>query len=162
MPFDDPKDFIMTLPIKGEEFTFIAKLDSVLDDGFQVDPTLATGDFQSSTDGAAFTNIAIPVVTPVGSSSILVTVSTLQANGDTVEIKAKDQTSPIEWNEVSYIFELFDGSLEVVNDIIQGDITESSARVLINKKGTTTPVLDKVITGSLLNPDVTVNTREQP
>jgi hypothetical protein len=150
----------MALPIKGVEFTFIAKLDSVLNDGFQVNPTLATGDFQSSTDGAAFVNVAIPVVTPSGSSSVLVTVSAAAADGDTVEILAKDQTSPIEWNEVSYVFELFDGSLEVVNDILQGDITESSASVTIKRKGTSTVLVQKDITGSLLSTSVTVNTSE--
>lgn len=150
----------MSLPIKGVEFTFIAKLDSVLNDGFQVNPTLASGDFQVSTDSGAFVNTAIPVVTPAGSASVLVTISTSQANGDTVEVQAKDQTDPVEWNEVSYIFELFDGSLEVINDIIQGDIQESSARIIIKKKDTSDVVLDKKITGSLLSTSVTVNTSE--
>ncbi len=148
----------MSLPVKGQEFTFVAKLDSVLG-GFQVNPTLATGDFQASVDSGAFQNIPIPVVTPAGSSSVLVTVPALQADGDIVEIFAKDIAGD-EWKEVSYVFELFDGSLEVVNDILQGDITESSAKVTIKKKDTETILLEKDITGSLLSTDVTVNTRE--
>ena len=149
----------MTLPIKGIEFTFIAKLDSVLNDGFQVDPTMVTGDFQASTDSGAFTNLPIPVVTPANTSSVLVTVPAFQATGDTVEVRALDQAGD-EWNEVSYIFELFDGSLETVSDILQGDIAESSAQITIKKKGTATVVLQKVVTGSLLSPSVTINTSE--
>ena len=149
----------MSLPIKGEEFTFVAKMDSVAADGFQVNPTLATGDFQASVDSGAFQNIPIPVVTPAGSSSVLVTVPSAQANGDIVEIFAKDVAGD-EWNEVSYVFELFDGSIEVINDIIQGDIAESSVNVTIKKKDTEDIVLQKTITGSLLSPNVTVNTKE--
>lgn len=150
----------MTLPVKGQEFTFVAKLDSVVDPGFQVNPTLASGDFKASTDSGAFVNLPTPVVTPTGSSSVLVTVPAAQAQGDIVEVMAKDQSDPPEWIEVSYIFELFDGSLEVISDILQGDITESNVNVTIKKKGTSTVVLEKDISGSLLESTITVRTTE--
>lgn len=150
----------MTLPVKGQAFSFIAKLDSVLEDGFQVNPTLAVGDFQVSINSGPFVNTALPVVTPAGSSSVLVSVSAAQADGDTVEVLAKDQTSPIEWNEVSYVFELFGGSIEVVNDILEGDILESKTGLTINKKGTLSVLVQKRIEGSLLPASVTVKTTE--
>jgi len=45
-------------------------------------------------------------------------------------------------------------------DLLEGDHIETSLKSIINKKGTSTEILNKVIGGSLLNPQVTIITNE--
>lgn len=71
------------------------------------------------------------------------------------------EASPIYANE-SLLTPAIDPIGQEVLDILEGDHVENSIRLLINRKGTTIPVLDKLIKGSLLAPDVTITTEESP
>jgi len=67
----------MTDPLIGVAYTFTAYLDDALSPGMLcIDPPLAIGDVQVSLDNGALTNITtLPVVTPAGSSAVVVTLS---------------------------------------------------------------------------------------
>jgi len=150
----------MAEPVKGVAYEFPVGLDSVLVTGFQVNPTIAAGDFQISKDFGAFANLAtLPVVTPAGSTSVKVSLSALEMTADKILILAKDAAGD-EWEEMQAFIDAPAGSSETVLDIIEGDHIETSQTLVINKKDTTTPVLSKVITGSLLTDNVTIRTIE--
>ena len=150
----------MSEPVKGVAYEFPVGLDSILGLGFQVNPTLATGDFTISKDFGAFVNLAtLPVVTPAGSTSVRIVLSATEMNADKILIFAKDQTGN-EWEELQAFIDAPAGNSESVLDIIEGDHIETSQALIINKKNTSTPVLSKIITGSLLLNNVTIRTIE--
>lgn len=65
----------------------------------QVNPTIAAGDFQVSTDGAAFANLAtLPVVTPAGGRAVKISLSAGEMNGDTVVLQCVDAVGA-EWSD---------------------------------------------------------------
>ena len=64
---------------------------------FQVNPTIAAGDFQVSIDGGAFTDLTtLPVVTPSGSSTVKISLSAAEMTGDNIVVRAVDQAGS-EW-----------------------------------------------------------------
>ena len=150
----------MSESVKGQPNTIFIFLDSVLGSGFQVNPTIAAGDFQISLDGSTFSNLAtLPVVTPAGSVQVLISLSGAERNGNIAKILAKDQAGD-EWEEMSITDDIPISTAETAVDILEGDHIENSINLIINKKGTVTPVLSKKITGSLLIPSATIRTTE--
>ena len=153
----------MSQPVKGQPYDFFISLTDITDPVFFItNPTIATGDFKVSVDGGGLANLSqLPVVTPALSNVVKVSLSAGEMGGDKIVVVAKDALGD-QWGDILAFLDVESGTTQTVLDIIEGDHTESSIRLLVNKKGTTTPVLDKKITGSLLQPDITVNTREQP
>lgn len=150
----------MAEPVKGQAYEFPVGLDSVLGTGFQVNPTIAAGDFTISKDFGTFVNLAtLPVVTPAGSTSVKIALSAAEMTADKVFILAKDAAGN-EWEEMQAFIDAPVGTTDTILDIIEGDHIETSQTLVINKKDTTTPVLSKVITGSLLSDNVTIRTIE--
>jgi hypothetical protein len=90
-----------TIPIKNSEYIFYTPVISQADTNiFQVNPTIAPGDFRVSTDGGAFDNLATtPVVDPAGGVAIKVTVSAAEMNGDNVVVVGTDAAGG-EWQSV--------------------------------------------------------------
>ena len=151
----------MPVPVINTAYTFSVALADVSDpSSFKVSPTIAAGDFQTSLDGGAYANLAtLPVVTPSGSVSVLVSLSADEMNGAKVNVLAKD-VSGAEWQDLLMTIDIPTGSVESVHDIQEGDIVETSTGQTVNKKNTTTALLAKNITGSLLSPSVTITTKE--
>jgi hypothetical protein len=148
----------MAEPIKGLPWTFPITLDSVLNSGFQVNPTLSAGDFQISLDGSAFSNLAtLPVVSPAGSAQVLISLSGAERDADVALLLAVDQAGD-EWEQLAVQMDIPVSTSETAVDLLEGDHIETSSSLIINKKGTTTPVLSKTITGSLLPVTVTIRT----
>lgn len=89
-----------TLPKKNVAFTFYTALvDSGNRPDLKASATLAAGDVQVSTDGAAFGNIStLPVVTPAGGVAIKVDLDATEMNGDNVTVKFIDATGG-EWDD---------------------------------------------------------------
>lgn len=82
---------------------------------FQVNPTIAAGDFQVSIDGGAFNNPAtLPVVSPAGSKQIEIALSAAERNGDVITVIGSDQAGA-EWADV--FIELFTDT-ETVGGIV--------------------------------------------
>ena len=150
----------MAEPIKGIAYDFSIGLDSVLGTGFQANPTLAAGDFTISKDNGAFANLTtLPVVTPSGSTSVLVSLSATEMDADKIVIFAQDQADD-EWNEAQVFIDVPSGTSETAVDLLQGDHIETRTRMIINKKNTSTAILDKVVAGSLLSDNVTITTTD--
>lgn len=150
----------MAEPVKGVAYEFPVGLDSALGIGFQVNPTIAAGDFTISKDFGTFANLAtLPVVTPAGSTSVKVVLSASEMTADKILILAKDATGN-EWEEMQMFIDNPAANSQTAVDILEGDHIENSTAMIINKKGTTIPVLSKDITGSLLVPNVTIRTVE--
>lgn len=60
-------------------------------------PTIASGDFQSSLDGAAFANLAtLPTVTPAAGRSVKISLSAGEMNGDNIAVTCVDAAGA-EW-----------------------------------------------------------------
>ena len=150
----------MALPLRATAYTFYLTLVDASDPSkFLIDPTIAAGDFQVSTDGSALANLdTLPTVSPAGSANVLVTLSAAEMTGEKLTIQGIDTAA--QWEDISGFLDIPDGSIETVLDIMQGDHTESSTSLVINKRGTATPVLEKNITGSLLSSRVTVRTTD--
>lgn len=81
-----------TFPLKNASYSFYVSLVSQADlTEFQVNPTIAVGDVKVSVDGGAYANITtLPVVTPAGSSSVKVSLSASEMNGDDVLVQFVD------------------------------------------------------------------------
>jgi hypothetical protein len=63
-------------------------------------PTLATGDFKVSIDGAATANLAtLPTNTPASSGQIKISLSTSEMNGDNITVVGHDAAGA-EWNDI--------------------------------------------------------------
>lgn len=150
-------------PLRGVAFDFYFKLSAIADPSkFLTDPTLASGDFQVSTDDSIFANLAnLPFVVEAGKGLIKATLSTSEMTGSVANVSAID-VSGNEWSELAFSIPIPAGNSDTILDIIDGDHIETSTSLRINKKGTTTAVLEKDISGSLLQPDVTVRTTEKP
>lgn len=89
-------------PVKNEDFIFYIALEDYTNPGnFDVNPTIAAGDFQVSKDGGAFANLStLPAVEPASSRMVKVTLSATEMNADNVVIQGVDQTSPKEWADI--------------------------------------------------------------
>lgn len=156
----------MTLPVAGVAFEYPIVL--LGQDGQPIDnPTLAAGDFTVSTDGAAFANMAtLPTVTPAGSGRVLLSFNAAEMTGtNEVLMRAKDVSAEANPDATSWLAQdvtisLVTGNSETVNDLLQGDRIETSVRSQVFKKGTSTELLDKKITGSLLRTNVTITTED--
>jgi len=157
----------MAEPERGVAYDFFIPLLDFGTGEFVDNPTIATGDFKVSKDGGAFADLTtLPVAAPALSSSIKVNLSALEMTADKIVVEAVDLTTPIpEWRDM---FTFIDcpaatpGGISKILDILEGDHIERSDRVIINKKNTTTAVLDKQIFGSLLKSNVVITTKEQP
>ncbi len=153
----------MPVPVKGQSYTFNLSLaDAANPAKFKANPTIAAGDFQISADGSAFANLAnLPTVAPAGSVLVKIILTAAEMDAAKVSVKAVDQAGA-EWQDVVASIDVPTGSEETINDLQEGDHVETSLGLRINKKGTATPILDKAITGSLLSPNVTIQTKDQP
>jgi hypothetical protein len=151
----------MAEPKRGVAYEmFIALTDLSAPQFFRENPTIATGDFQISKDGGAFFDLTtLPVVTPALSNTVKINLSAAEMTADKVVINGKDVADD-EWADFYAFIDNPTNNIESLTDIIEGDHQESSTRIKIFKKGTFDVVLDKVVTGSLLSPNVTVNTKE--
>jgi hypothetical protein len=140
---------------------------------FQVNPTLAAADFTLSIRNAAGTMISfgqldiLPTVEPAASKIIKIVMSTVEkaaallAASPIIEIDLEDAAGA-EWNQtgVTWVGNTDNVSANKTLDILEGDHTETYAKIIIKKKGTSTEVLNKDVGGSLLPATVTITTSE--
>lgn len=149
----------MALPLQNKAYEFYLGLGDINNpDEFVTNPTIAAGDFQISIDGSAFVNLAtLPVVDPAGSIMVKVSLSASEMNGEKVNVVADDAAGN-EWQPAIISIDVPEGNVETLTDLQEGDMIETNKRLIINKAGTLTTILDKEITGSLLSPSVTVRT----
>lgn len=87
-------------PKKNEDFKIRIALQSLAssDGSFQVNPTIAAGDFKVDIDGGGFTNLTtLPSVSPSGGLALLIELSSTEMNGDVISIQGVDQTATKEW-----------------------------------------------------------------
>lgn len=174
----------MPLPIKGTAYVFYVALVDANDPAiFKVNPAISAGDFQISKDGAAFVNLTnLPVVAPAGSKMVQISLTDDEMTAGKVSILGID-VAGAEWAEILSTIDIptetaesmavdiaalivavdaISVDAEATIDILEGDHIENSTSLVINKKGTTTPVLNKQITGSLLQTDIEIRTEEAP
>jgi hypothetical protein len=151
----------MALPKKGVAYEYFLSLVDALDaESFKAAPTIAAGDFQISKDGGAFANLAtLPVVEPAGSIGVKISLSAEEMNADKVMLQGIDQAGN-EWFDVMVFIDIPTTNAETAGDLLEGDHFESSTKVQIFKKGTSTVLLEKDIGGSLLTPGVNITTNE--
>lgn len=151
----------MPEPVNGVAYDFFIALADAVNPAVYIDaPTLAAGDFQISQDGTAYANLAtLPTVAPGGSASVKVELSATEMTADKVTVLARD-VAGAEWEEVLIFIDIPSGNSESTTDLLEGDHIETSTSLRINQRGTTTPLLQKDITGSLLSPSVTLTTTD--
>jgi hypothetical protein len=85
-------------PKKNTAYVFFVGLRSQADTKlFQVNPTLAAGDFKVSIDGGALTNLTtLPTVTPAAGRMVKISLSAAEMNGDNITVVAADAAGA-EW-----------------------------------------------------------------
>lgn len=149
----------MTLPVQNSAYAFYTALASQSNPAeFQVNPTIAAGDFQVSTDGGTLANLAtLPFVSPVGSFLVRIDLSASEMAGAKVNVVGIDAAGD-EWDQFFASVDVPVGSVDTLYDIETGDRIETSTRIIVNEAGTTTALVDKTITGSLLSTSVTLGT----
>jgi len=151
----------MAEPKRGVAYEMFIALTDLNDPQFFLNsPQVLTGDFKISKDGGAFVNlVTLPVVTPALSNTVKINLSSTEMTADKIVINGIDVAGD-QWANFFAFIDNPVNNIESLTDIIEGDHQESSTRIKIFKKGTATELLDKVVTGSLLSPNVTVNTKE--
>lgn len=155
----------MSSPKKNVAYIFYISLVDSSDTGsFRANPTIAAGDFKVSTDGGAFGNLAtLPVVTPVGSIAVKVSLSAGEMNGDKIMVQAIDAAGA-EWDDVLLFIDAttanvddvaltsalstHDGKLDTAQSDL--DIITDSDGVILGDAGVD-KVLDEVNTGATHN-----------
>lgn len=97
----------MALPQKGVAYDFYTPLVSVANTpAFQVNPTIAAGDFKISKDGGSFNNLAtLPVVTPAGSRMVKISLSATEMTADKVVVQCVD-VAGAEWEETMHFIDV--------------------------------------------------------
>lgn len=97
----------MPTPKKNTGYIFYTALVDAANPGsLKANPTIAAGDFQISTDGAAFDDIeTLPVVEPAGSVAVKVALSSDEMNGDKVLVQGIDAAGA-EWQDVLFFLDL--------------------------------------------------------
>lgn len=106
----------MPTPKKGVAYIMPGlALFSVANPGkFQVNPTLAAGDFKISKDGGAFTNLTnLPTVTPAGGVRIEISLTATEMTADRIAILGIDQAGN-EWGDVLHAF---DTTAQTLDDV---------------------------------------------
>jgi hypothetical protein len=86
-------------PKSGEDFViYVALADMNAPGSFDVNPTIAAGDFKVSKDGGSLTNLTTtPTVEPASSVMVKISLSATEMTAGNVTIVGIDQTSPKEW-----------------------------------------------------------------
>lgn len=153
----------MAVPVFQTAYSFFVSLADALDpSSFLANPTIEAGDFKVSVDGGTFANLTnLPVVTPSGGITVQISLTANEMDGEKINVQAID-VADNEWQDLLIAIDVPSASTETINDIQEGDRTETSVGLRIDKKGTTDAVLDKAITGSLLSPGVSIKTNEAP
>jgi len=152
----------MSEPVKGQQYIHnLPGLTDVFDPQFfKVNPTITVGDFKIKRDENAFANLTTTPTGEATSSNVKITISALEMSGvEQVVILARDQTGE-EWSDWGMTINLLANTTDDVMDLLEGDHQEGSDNLKIFKKGTLDILLEKDITGSLLDSTVTVNTKE--
>jgi len=151
----------MSEPKKGEAYEFFVSLTNIFDPQFFVsNPSIATGDFKVSKDGNLFSDlVTLPVVAPALSSTVKINLNAAEMSADKITVKGKDLSAD-QWGDILAFIDAPAGNSETTLDLLEGDKRETSLNQKIFKKGTATLLLEKNITGSLLQTDITVNTVE--
>lgn len=110
-------------PKKGVAFDFdLSLVDSANRPQFKASPTIANGDFQISKDGGAFANLAtLPVVSPLGSVNVLISLSATEMNADRIVVTAIDAAGS-EWDNAVITI-----TTDLVNEIADGFLDRNMA-----------------------------------
>ena len=155
----------MALPKKGVAYDFSLSLVSVaVSTQFQVNPTIAAGDFKISKDYGAFVNLAIlPVVLPAGTINVKVSLSATEMQADKIVVLARDAAGA-EWREAVTSFDvpLFNATdaveLQINNALTTLDpvgFQAGSRKVTIFEKDSVTVVKHEIV----LSPNGLTRTR---
>lgn len=151
----------MSEPLKGVQYIHnMVLFDLAEPQKIKLNPTIDPGDFQISRDNGVFANLAIkPTVDPVNSRNVKVTISSLEMDVDKVVVIANDQAGD-EWSDTGFAIDVPTGTAQTAVDLLVGDKRETSISQKVFKKGTPNIILEKVVTGSLLRSDITIETQE--
>lgn len=94
------------------DISLVSQADTKL---FQVNPTLATGDFKIAKDEGAYTNLTnLPVVSPAGSRNVKVSLTATEMNASRIAFQAVD-ASGAEWCDLAFVIESSPDDLTVAN-----------------------------------------------
>ncbi len=108
-------------------FDLVSQADTKL---FQVNPTIAAGDFKVSIDGGAFANLAtLPVVTPAGGRAVKISLSAGEMNGDNIKVQCVDAAGA-EWCDMGFTLQTSTkqvDDLATAAEILTTALTESYA-----------------------------------
>ena len=120
-------------PKKNTQFVLSIGLVSQADTKIlQVNPTLAAGDFQVSTDGGALGNLGtLPTVTPAGGRMVICTLSAGEMNGDMISFIASDAAGA-EWCD---LFVNIHTSVRQVDDLLFPTVSGRSLDVTATGEG---------------------------
>lgn len=149
----------MAQPLKGVAYEFPpVELPDVFDPlFFLVNPTIVAGDFKISKDFGTLINLTnLPVVDPAGSSSVKINLTATEMDADKIGVFGKDPTQ--EWGDITMSIDVPVSTPQSGVDILEGDRIETNTNYKIFKKGTTDILVDKDISGSLLDPSVVITT----
>lgn len=135
----------MATPKKNVAYQFYTTLVAAADPNtFQVNPTIATGDFKVSKDGGALANLAtLPSVAPAGSRMVKIDLSADEMNADKVMVQGVDAAGG-EWQEMAVFIDVPVTNLESIADAVWDEALSGH-----NTGGTTGKALRQIKEGTV-------------
>lgn len=120
---------------------------------FIQNPTLSDGDVQISKDGGDFINLeTLPVVSPVGSTTISISLSATEMDAEFITIRFVDQTATKQWEDTMVYVDTY--TVEMISPILKHSrasaVTGQLGKNLYNIRGLT-PSAVITFTGTLDN-----------
>lgn len=113
-------------PVKNAAYTFRCVLFAQLDNQIKSNPTIASGDWKVSTDGAAFANLAtLPDVDPDGSVQVKVSLSADEMNGDEIMVTAIDAAGD-EWHSAAWVIHTAAQTLDTMDANIDSALADTN------------------------------------
>jgi len=128
------------VPVVGQTYTIGFKVVSVADtDNFQVNPTIAAGDFQISINGAAYENLDnLPTVTPAGGRRIQVVISaaetTAAGDGGEIDINGTDGAGD-EWQSTGATLRVYAADVPTMATTMAADLVSILGTALTETAG---------------------------
>ncbi len=148
-----------TLPEQNQPYEMPLLLEEKATGDWYIDAPIVAGDFKVAIDFGTFVNVTnLPLAVPTGSAQVRLSMTAAEFGGNKVLVIGHDPDGL--WKDIGIFFDLILGTVQTLIDIEEGDRTETSLELLIEKKDTSEVLIQKKIGQSLLAPDITLTTRE--
>ena len=131
-------------PVKNAAYTFRCVLFAQDTNQIKSNPTIATGDWKCSVDGAAFANLTtLPDVDPDSTVQVKVSLSADEMNGDEIMITAIDAAGD-EWHSAAWVIHTAAQTFDTMDTNIDSVLADTGTDGVVVAPRTVEGALDEI------------------